>query len=486
MATVNDNTDRQGSSRAPVIKYFGINGLHGYKDIRLEFSDPIKIVIAENGAGKTTILSALAAFLQRDFTKLSNLDFESIECDVDGLQEPLVLKKSHIAAIQEDCASMLAEFASYAAVDVAQISQVLLQNISDENDIRFESPLIRDIYLNSPYDRLETSTKMRELKISLEQSYTDDVKFIISKLKDALDKYDVLYLPTYRRIERPLSAGDSRYGRAKAMRLRHAQMGRRTLNSGRIGNSNDINFGLADVEQRLTEITNLIQIRSNIGYRKISAEIIDDLISGRFPGKELDPQSLPKMDDLRLFFSRIEQSSSDSESRLAAVAKLYETKEIEGTEQSYLRYFLTMLSNVVKHTKQLEANIEQFVDKANVYLKMSSDEKVLKYDANKMKVLVQNTWTGASVKFDDLSSGEKQVISLFAHMYLDSRNKIVLIDEPELSLSIDWQRRLLPDVVKAPNCSQLLAITHSPFIFDNDLDPFAGPLRVERNRRSKE
>lgn len=57
--------------------------------------------------------------------------------------------------------------------------------------------------------------------------------------------------------------------------------------------------------------------------------------------------------------------------------------------------------------------------------------------------------------------------------------KIVLIDEPELSLSIDWQRGILVDVLLAPTCEQVVAITHSPFVFDNALEPFARTLLLK-------
>lgn len=70
------------------------------------------------------------------------------------------------------------------------------------------------------------------------------------------------------------------------------------------------------------------------------------------------------------------------------------------------------------------------------------------------------------------------MISLFAKMYLYSSNKIVLIDEPELSLSIDWQKRIIVDVINAPLCRQVVAITHSPFVFDNSLEPFATSLKL--------
>ena len=102
-----------------------------------------------------------------------------------------------------------------------------------------------------------------------------------------------------------------------------------------------------------------------------------------------------------------------------------------------------------------------------------------------MKVKVINVWTETEIRLNDLSSGEKQVISLFAHLYLSQKKKIVLIDEPELSLSIEWQKRLLPDVVHSPTCRQLFTITHSPFVFENELDPCAGPLDITRTSRDK-
>ena len=70
------------------------------------------------------------------------------------------------------------------------------------------------------------------------------------------------------------------------------------------------------------------------------------------------------------------------------------------------------------------------------------------------------------------------MISLFARLYLYPGQKIVLIDEPEISLSLDWQLRILPDILNAPTCGQVVAITHSPFIFDNELEPFASSLKL--------
>ena len=53
----------------------------------------------------------------------------------------------------------------------------------------------------------------------------------------------------------------------------------------------------------------------------------------------------------------------------------------------------------------------------------------------------------------------------------------MIIDEPELSLSIKWQSMLLPDIIRSGNCKLLLTVTHSPFIFDNEFDLDAREMR---------
>ena len=170
---------------------------------------------------------------------------------------------------------------------------------------------------------------------------------------------------------------------------------------------------------------------------------------------------------------------------LHRIQELYESGHINDTENKFLRYFLSQLSQVIDETRETELVVEQFVAICNSYLTLSSDEKSLTFDARTLRVVVENTWSKEPISLDDLSSGEKQIVSLMAHLHLSQRPKLVLIDEPELSLSIDWQRKVLPDIANSPSVVQLFAITHSPFVFDNELDKFAAPLKVSRNDRKE-
>lgn len=67
---------------------------------------------------------------------------------------------------------------------------------------------------------------------------------------------------------------------------------------------------------------------------------------------------------------------------------------------------------------------------------------------------------------DELSSGEKQLLLLFLRIFLlDEKDSIVLIDEPENSLDISWQYKLINLMVKLNPNAQFFITTHSPSIF---------------------
>ena len=69
-----------------------------------------------------------------------------------------------------------------------------------------------------------------------------------------------------------------------------------------------------------------------------------------------------------------------------------------------------------------------------------------------------------AISSDKLSAGEKQMLSFLCYNAFSERTAI-FIDEPELSLHIDWQRLLLPTLLDQSSGNQFFIATHSPFIF---------------------
>ena len=84
---------------------------------------------------------------------------------------------------------------------------------------------------------------------------------------------------------------------------------------------------------------------------------------------------------------------------------------------------------------------------------------------------------GNRLPLDSLSSGEQHELVLhYDLLFRVQANTIVLIDEPELSLHVSWQKRFLPDLLEVAKLSTFDAIvaTHSPYIIGERDDLMAG------------
>ncbi len=64
-----------------------------------------------------------------------------------------------------------------------------------------------------------------------------------------------------------------------------------------------------------------------------------------------------------------------------------------------------------------------------------------------------------------MSSGEKQLlVILLTTLIQDNKNSILFLDEPEISLHIDWQKKLIRYVAELNPNAQLILATHSPAV----------------------
>ncbi|HHG3482311.1 TPA: AAA family ATPase [Vibrio parahaemolyticus] len=79
---------------------------------------------------------------------------------------------------------------------------------------------------------------------------------------------------------------------------------------------------------------------------------------------------------------------------------------------------------------------------------------------------------GANIPLEKLSSGEKNQVSIFFDLIFKAENgAIILIDEPEVSLHISWQKDLLNEfsqISKFNHYSQLIVTTHSPDVIGDE------------------
>jgi predicted ATPase len=164
-----------------------------------------------------------------------------------------------------------------------------------------------------------------------------------------------------------------------------------------------------------------------------------------------------------------------------SILDLINTEKIKEEKNLPLAYFLSNLIKVYEQQSDNDNAIKEFVRVSNSYLDYDGEgDKEIRYDESKVEIEVFSKRTDQAISLDKLSSGEKQIISIFSRLFLEQANSYaILFDEPELSLSMEWQKKLLADIAQSSKCAFLLASTHSPFIFENELDQYADQMKID-------
>jgi ABC-type lipoprotein export system ATPase subunit len=487
---VEDKTYTRASARS-VVQYFRIEGLYGYRTIAFNSDYAATVLIAKNGSGKTTLLAALDAFLKCQFSRLKELPFTRLSCKLAPFDFEVVLTLDEITKYTTNQA--IETEARRLEVEVSALYLFLEEYAASTDRLSADDEFAVTIRSKHGYTLAQAQAACNKLVESLRE-HSSVVKDAWTTIQHALVNIEVVYLPTYRRIEFAVAPRQDRYGRIRRNVLGDAKPG---LYSG------DIQFGLSDVVERLKQLNQRIVLDSSLGYRELSASIINELIGGQFDRIVPNRDDIPDRAELELFFSRLKEDRSHRrygpivEVSIPKIEQIYSGVDGSISQESnkFLYYFLGKLNSVIQSTREIEALVRDFIANCNSYLSSSdvsttlSDErisspslgevesKVLTLSRRDLTISVDSVHARRKIPLNSLSSGEKQMISLFAKLYLyPPKEKLILIDEPELSLSIDWQRQILVDIVRAPSCRQVLAITHSPFIFDNALEPFARSL----------
>ncbi len=132
---------------------------------------------------------------------------------------------------------------------------------------------------------------------------------------------------------------------------------------------------------------------------------------------------------------------------------------IDKLESQQLRY--SMLVNILETLNdefKIFQKIKEFIYEFNEYLLY--DKKIV-IKNNEIYIEDKNS----KHSLDKLSSGERHMLTFLATILLIGETKdFILIDEPEISLNVNWQVKILSVIAKlAPN-SQIIVATHSPLV----------------------
>lgn len=125
-----------------------------------------------------------------------------------------------------------------------------------------------------------------------------------------------------------------------------------------------------------------------------------------------------------------------------------------------------------KH-KYINIEDERLVKLNNLFKKYFKNKEIV---ATPFGISISTKDLNNDIYFEELSSGERKIIILFT-IAVFSDELIILLDEPESSLSVVWQEQLIPDILDNTNFKRLIIATQSPYVIESEtLDEYIIPL----------
>ncbi len=117
---------------------------------------------------------------------------------------------------------------------------------------------------------------------------------------------------------------------------------------------------------------------------------------------------------------------------------------------------------------EIQAKVDDFTARTDELLRpFTALSETVNYIFQYKGIKITDTLTLGEAKnalsSEKLSSGEKQMLSFLCYNAFHN-DGIIFIDEPELSLHVDWQRLLFPFLLEQKTNNQFIVATHSPFI----------------------
>lgn len=133
-----------------------------------------------------------------------------------------------------------------------------------------------------------------------------------------------------------------------------------------------------------------------------------------------------------------------------------------------------VLSVYIEDVKNKLSIFNKLAEKINILKKILDDHFLYKtVNIDKDEGFIFTNTRGKQVQPQDLSSGEQhELVLLYELLFKVKENSLILIDEPEISLHVAWQKKFLKDIQGISNISKfdILIATHSPQIINDRWD----------------
>lgn len=141
-----------------------------------------------------------------------------------------------------------------------------------------------------------------------------------------------------------------------------------------------------------------------------------------------------------------------------------------GTNSTYIMLATKKYGKIMRNMIEQKDGLDKFYN-SDEYINLKNYFKKFEYDINLKCISPENNIyqfyiirDNLSIEIDTISSGEREIINFIFGLFLEQLNDgIVIIDEPELHLHPNWQKKLI-QILKEETSNknvQILFVTHS-------------------------
>lgn len=407
----------------------------------VDFSDaPVTVVYGDNGSGKTTYLRAINAFLSQDGAYLESICVRAIVCEYfyDEINEVFsddgyILERQ---VVEENLSGVVRvdrhegqydwfEFERSILVKTKSLSLGVERGVATQQS-RIDSDVILNYFLN-PRSRsgLKSALPIREGGVH--------------ELADDMARYIRVWQANSSRAKRSELKFDSSHVNLQNIKLENIEQ------------------ILLDHYKFAREIATK-QIQDAL-FNTLAVELSDNR------GNEDDVSRSDFISTLRSNRLRLIEALSDNsknEFKNSIISKLTSLDSEHSYDAVYqIKLLKTLLWNMMRELRLeqlLLRSVNLLIEKFNEYL---IDDKRLQIFNDKVYVEVD----GRELPVSDLSSGERHILTFLTLVLFQGRERnFLIIDEPEISLNIKWQRELMGLLNSlAPN-TQIIVASHSPVL----------------------
>ncbi|MDD5113236.1 MAG: AAA family ATPase [Methylobacter sp.] len=400
-------------------------------DYDIEFKkEGVTILTGPNGYGKTTVLKILDALAAKNGFFFACLLFKKIVLVfTDG--DTITLEKkanSEVSVIAKDGAIL----ARWNNKSLEKILRRLPFRQIDEN--RWIDRRTDEIYDKN--DLLK--------KVTLEFPEFED-ELNEGELPKNFNKIPTVYFIREQRLLRPVP--DTRMGQ------RQRQMSLFESNRDK---------GVSAFSNTIEEYAK--ELRENIKETLAKSSQITQELDSSFPRRLFDQQLDISEEEFKQRFDKVKE--------IQKALSEYGLSEIkEDSHPTYKTENAKALYVYINDAEKKLAVFSELLDKLKAFTEILNERRFTfkRIDISKKDGFKFSTSRGKSLALGDLSSGEQQeVVLLYELLFKVQPGTLVLIDEPELSLHVVWQKQFLDDLLKIIELQKINVIiaTHSPQIIN--------------------